>query len=229
MAAHHSLDGTRIFARISAVDFECPGCGAVHILRPVSSRKTGWNPRAGLFRCDCGTAYAFGLLIYPVVGAAPRQIAADWVPSARQGAALRQLTSNTGIYLADAQRQQKHHPRNRTATCTCYLEPRIRPGEEIPDYHPIVNPKCPVHRGGQATSLPRVAAAGDAAEPPPPQAAPTPGPGTRTTRQESRTSSNQPKAQRPGEVGNRFGARLHEPPAVPKYWPDGSGEPEPEP
>lgn len=147
------LDGTRLFARVHALDFECPRCATLHSIK-AGKRYPGWNPRAGLFRCpSCRLALQIGVLLYPTAQGAPghHTTASDWIPTPRQSAALRQL--QTGIHLAEsARRSYGPGPRNQVgASCTCILESLpARPGQDpiALEYRTVRHPNCPIHAGG---------------------------------------------------------------------------------
>lgn len=161
-----SLDGTRLFARIHAADFECPRCG--RIVRIRQGRKTpGYNARTGAYTCpDCSVCVQLGVLLYPVAAARAARLATpdDWIPTIRQAAALRQL--QTAIYLGEANRR----PRNTTPAnlrgpeCTCQAVPLEEPGSggspvdtQARSWRLTRHPRCPIHVGP----------AGEAAAPPP--------------------------------------------------------------
>lgn len=154
-----TLDGSRLFARIHALDFECPKCGDIVSIPNSRAKVPGWNSRAGLYRCPrCHLAMQLGVLIYPVSagGMIPHNpIPQDWTPTPRQGTALRQL--QTAIHLSEANRQSRRPdtPRNlRGAACTCLVEQTADAADpQYASYRVVRHPGCPIHVGGAAGRL----------------------------------------------------------------------------
>lgn len=141
-----TLDGTRLFARIHSIDFECPRCGEIHSIKQ-GRRHPGWNPRTGTQTCTCGLSVQLGVLLYPTTAGKPpaAQIPEDWIPTPRQSAAIRQLL--VGIHLAERHRRPRGpHARNVAGPpCTCVLEPGNEAAGQVPRV--VRHPGCPIHAG----------------------------------------------------------------------------------
>ncbi len=75
------------------MDLECPQCGRVYL---ATGSRGPFNKQNGRFVCrnpQCGLVLSIGVVAYPATRS-PRQevIPGDWVPTARQAAALRDAT-----------------------------------------------------------------------------------------------------------------------------------------
>lgn len=143
-----TLEGTRLFARIRAIDFECPRCGRLAVIRSfgrLRNNTPGWDSRSGTYRCPgCAIVVMLGTLLYPVSPGSKtkRTIPDDWIPNPRQAAEIRQL--QTAIYLDEMHRRSSNPtlPRNaRGPACRC-LDATSTQGGTLP------HPACPIHRGG---------------------------------------------------------------------------------
>lgn len=148
-------DGTRLFARLRELDFECPRCGKVYVITK-GKYPSGWDPRSAQFTCrECSITIQFGVLMYPVKPGTPsnQTIAIDALPTPRQAAALRQL--QVGIHLDPTYAKRKNaQPRNIALRRVCQCQPADEAGE-----NQVTHPGCPVH-GGRAKEAPARAEAG---------------------------------------------------------------------
>lgn len=95
---------TRFFARIHAVDLECPRCGKVMLLRPPKRGRLRryqptpghtWEPHTQRLHCHdgtgCGKVYRLGVLAWdPPRGVGAHSPAEDTVPHPRELAQLRE-------------------------------------------------------------------------------------------------------------------------------------------
>lgn len=128
------LDSDRFFARIRSMDLECPGCGRVY----VGTGKHGpFNKQLGRFVCpnpECKLVLSIGVLAYPATRS-PKQekIPGDWIPTARQAAALREATG--GFWVRHRRPPQEDRNVVMREGCKCTLE-----GTGL-----IVHPACLIH------------------------------------------------------------------------------------
>ncbi len=171
----HRLDGDRLFGRVYELDLECPQCGECFYLNSVGRNwsqvpgrrnKKGfdagpYNFRTGRFSCpSCHSTFGVGLYLFPIENkdgqldrhgeAAP----VDWVPTYRQGIALRNQT--TGRFALKAQEWMA--PRNTVVRegCTCQIKAQqvnggsmwpVRPARKPYRTRFIINPDCAIHGG----------------------------------------------------------------------------------
>ncbi len=178
----HKLDGDRLFGRVYELDLECPQCGECFYLNScgrsmlqVPGRRKTWDPgpynfRTGRFTCpSCYAAFGVGLYLFPIVdrdGQLARHSDAppvDWVPTYRQGIALRnQTTARVAL-----QAQPWKAPRNTVVRdgCTCRIQaqgvngrgvdergfpnkgPGGRPAKKPYRTRFLINPDCKIHGG----------------------------------------------------------------------------------
>jgi len=199
----HKLDGDLLFARIYELDLCCDQCGEVFYLNSVGrsmNQVTGsrkkfdpgpYNFRTGRFTCpSCKAVFGIGVYVFPIEnkdgqldrhGEAPP---VDWVPTYRQGMALRAQT--TGRLAWEAQGWMA--PRNTVVRegCRCRIigqavngtivdlggknkndgtadyQPTVRPAKKPYRTRFLINASCPIHGGlvdqeglaGAAKSIP---------------------------------------------------------------------------
>jgi predicted RNA-binding Zn-ribbon protein involved in translation (DUF1610 family) len=155
----------RLFGRIrrGGLDFECPGCGRVYLLRADSTRAL-FKEEAQMFRCtsiDCNRAYLMGLVFYNVrPGTVRERIPEDAVPTVDQAGELTKLEAARVLRGAAVSYLQQGGKRpsspvkgagpagNVGPGCTCGANWR---GEA---HSGKLQPDCPRHGGGGGESPP---------------------------------------------------------------------------
>jgi hypothetical protein len=175
----HKLDGDLLFARIYELDLCCPQCGETFYLNSVGRSQTQvpgrrkkfdpgpYNFRTGRFTCpSCHSTFGIGVYVFPIEnkdgitdrhGEAP---AIDWVPTYRQGLALRNQTT-ARVAMAP---QGWRAARNTVVRdgCLCRIQGQSVGGRYLdgdgrevggkPAKKPYrtrfyINPDCPIHGG----------------------------------------------------------------------------------
>lgn len=140
MRARDLPPADRFFARVLAVDLECPACGAILSLRswrlsegPNPSprrlqKDAAWNPLTGRLQCTkCQAIFASGFLVYPVAnergGTTGDHIPEDHRPTELQRKALQALgrtrRRSEGWALGDRKRRGESTNIAITEPCTC--------------------------------------------------------------------------------------------------------------
>lgn len=148
------LDSDPFFARIRALDLECPACGTVAVCQ--GGPRSPYNRRTALFTCpSCHTIFALGVLAYRIPpGPRPTLPPPDWTPTPRQAAALRKAI--TGHEVRSPRRLPARSHRNIVLRpgCRCTLPPADNPESPISPSVLIVHPGCPVHGVARSVSKP---------------------------------------------------------------------------
>jgi hypothetical protein len=182
----NKLDGDRLFARIYELDLECAQCGEVFYLNSVGrsslqvpGRRKRWDPgpynfRTGRFTCpSCKTTFGLGGYVFPIRDADGQlsrhgeEPPVDWVPTYKQGVALREQTGGR----IDGEPRRWIDAKNSVVRpgCTCQirgmstLTVQMKPAKKPYKTRLIINPACAVHgslaetvdeRAGTAKSVP---------------------------------------------------------------------------
>jgi hypothetical protein len=182
----HKLDGDILFARIYELDLECGQCGETYYLNSVGrswlqvpGRRKNFDPgpynfRTGRFTCpSCHTTFGIGVYVFPILdrdGQLARhgeEPPIDWVPTYRQGIALRNQTQARMAFEPQAWKS----PRNTVVRdgCTCRIKGQsvngqafetageamgspehraaVRPAKKPYRTRFYINPDCAIHGG----------------------------------------------------------------------------------
>ncbi|PYQ25653.1 MAG: hypothetical protein DMF56_27040 [Acidobacteria bacterium] len=182
----HRLDGDRLFGRVYELDLECPQCGECFYLNSVGRNwsqvpgrrnKKGfdagpYNFRTGRFSCpSCHSTFGVGLYLFPIENkdgqldrhgeAAP----VDWVPTYRQGIALRNQTTGRMAFAPQGWTAARNTVVREGCRCRirgqsvngrafdtageafCSPEHRaaVRPAKKPYRTRFVINPACPIH------------------------------------------------------------------------------------